>query len=31
LEAAKREAKKGFADEKMIVEKYVQKPRHIEV
>jgi 3-methylcrotonyl-CoA carboxylase alpha subunit len=31
LEACKREAKKGFADEKMILEKYVQKPRHIEV
>jgi 3-methylcrotonyl-CoA carboxylase alpha subunit len=31
LEAAKREAKKGFADEKMIIEKYVERPRHIEV
>lgn len=31
LESAKREAKKGFADDKMILEKYVEKPRHIEV
>jgi 3-methylcrotonyl-CoA carboxylase alpha subunit len=31
LEAAKREARKGFADEKMIIEKYVERPRHIEV
>jgi len=31
LEAAKREAMKGFADDNMLIEKYVQKPRHIEV
>jgi len=31
LEAAKREAKKSFNDEHMILEKYVVRPRHIEV
>lgn len=31
LEAAKREAKKGFNDDHMLIEKYVSKPRHIEV
>ena len=31
LDAAKREAKKGFNDDHMIVEKYVVHPRHIEV
>lgn len=31
LEACKREAMKGFSDSKMIVEKYVERPRHIEV
>lgn len=31
LDAAKREAKKSFNDEHMIVEKYVVRPRHIEV
>ena len=31
LDAAKREAKKGFNDDHMIVEKYVEHPRHIEV
>jgi 3-methylcrotonyl-CoA carboxylase alpha subunit len=31
LEAAKREAMKGFSDDHMIIEKYVTKPRHIEV
>lgn len=31
LEAAKREAMKGFNDDHMIIEKYVVHPRHIEV
>lgn len=31
LESAKNEAKKGFANDEMIIEKYVCKPRHIEV
>lgn len=31
LEAAKREALKGFNDEHMIIEKYVERPRHIEM
>lgn len=31
LDAAKREAKKSFADDHMIIEKYIEKPRHIEV
>lgn len=31
LDAAKREAMKGFSDDHMIIEKFVEKPRHIEV
>jgi 3-methylcrotonyl-CoA carboxylase alpha subunit len=31
LESAKREAKKSFSDDHMIIEKYIEKPRHIEV
>jgi 3-methylcrotonyl-CoA carboxylase alpha subunit len=31
LESAKREAMKSFGDEVMLLEKYVQTPRHIEV
>ncbi len=31
LESAKREAMKSFGDEVMLVEKYVENPRHIEV
>ena len=31
LDAAKREAMKGVNDDHMIVEKYVVRPRHIEV
>jgi 3-methylcrotonyl-CoA carboxylase alpha subunit len=31
LAAAKREAKAAFGDERVLVEKYVDKPRHIEV
>jgi 3-methylcrotonyl-CoA carboxylase alpha subunit len=31
LESAKNEAMKGFKDDHMIVEKYIAKPRHIEV
>lgn len=31
LEAAKNEAMKGFNDDHMIIEKYIEKPRHIEV
>ena len=31
LEAAKREGLKSFGDDHMLVEKYIQRPRHIEV
>lgn len=31
LEAAKREAIKNFSDDHIIIEKYIEKPRHIEV
>lgn len=31
LESAKGEAKKAFNDERVLVEKYITKPRHIEV
>jgi 3-methylcrotonyl-CoA carboxylase alpha subunit len=31
LEAAKREAIKNFSDDHVIIEKYIEKPRHIEV
>ena len=31
LESAKREAKASFGDERVLVEKYLQRPRHIEV
>ena len=31
LEAAKREAMKSFGDDHMLVEKYIEAPRHIEV
>ena len=31
LESAKREAMKGFSDDRMLIEKYVTSPRHIEV
>lgn len=31
LDAAKREAMKSFSDDHMLVEKYIEKPRHIEV
>lgn len=31
LEAAKRESKKSFGDDHMLIEKYIEKPRHIEV
>lgn len=31
LESAKREAMKAFGDEVMLLEKFVQKPRHVEV
>ncbi len=31
LESARREAKAAFGDDRMLVEKYVQNPRHIEV
>lgn len=31
LESAKNEAMKGFKDDHMILEKYIEKPRHIEV
>ncbi|OPX56877.1 3-methylcrotonyl-CoA carboxylase alpha subunit [Oceanospirillum multiglobuliferum] len=31
LEAAKREAMNGFGDDTMLVEKYLTKPRHVEI
>ena len=31
LESAKREALKSFGDEAMLLEKFVQEPRHVEV
>lgn len=31
MEAARREAMKGFGDDHMLIEKYIEKPRHIEV
>ena len=31
LNSAKNEAMKGFGDDHMIIEKYIEKPRHIEV
>lgn len=31
LESAKSEAKKSFNDDRVLVEKYITKPRHIEV
>ncbi|MGB3448344.1 MAG: acetyl-CoA carboxylase biotin carboxylase subunit [Xanthobacteraceae bacterium] len=31
LESARREAKAAFGDDRMLIEKYVQNPRHIEV
>ncbi|EJC98821.1 uncharacterized protein FOMMEDRAFT_114069 [Fomitiporia mediterranea MF3/22] len=31
LESARREAKKSFGDERVLVEKYIVRPRHIEV
>jgi 3-methylcrotonyl-CoA carboxylase alpha subunit len=31
LEAARREAKSAFGDERMLVERYLERPRHIEV
>ncbi|CAI2360113.1 unnamed protein product [Moneuplotes crassus] len=31
LEQAKREAMKSFSDDQMLVEKFIQKPKHIEV
>lgn len=31
LDAAKREAMKSFGDQHMLIEKYIERPRHIEV
>lgn len=31
LDAAKRESIKSFKDDHVIIEKYIEKPRHIEV
>src|SRR4051812_2388289 len=31
LESAKREAKKSFGDDRVLVEKYIVRPRHVEV
>ena len=31
LEASKREAKSAFGDERMLIERYLERPRHIEI
>lgn len=31
LESARREALKSFGDEVMLIEKFVERPRHVEV
>lgn len=31
LEGAKRESLKAFKDENVLIEKYIEKPRHIEI
>lgn len=31
LESAKREAKKSFSDDRVLVERYIVRPRHVEV
>ena len=31
LDACKREAMKGFADDAMLIEKFLTKPRHVEL
>ena len=31
LDAARREARNGFNDDRMLVEKFVEDPRHVEV
>lgn len=31
LESAKSESRKSFGDDRVLVEKYITKPRHIEV
>ena len=31
LDAAKNEALKGFKDDKVLIEKYITRPRHIEI
>ena len=31
LESAKREADKSFGDDRVLIEKYITRPRHIEV
>ena len=31
LDAAKREAMKGFADDDMLIEKFLTEPRHVEL
>ncbi len=31
LEAARNETRKGFADDRMFIERYVERPRHIEI
>lgn len=31
LESARREARKAFNDERVLVEKYIEQPRHVEV
>ena len=31
LESARREARKAFGDERVLVETYIERPRHVEV
>jgi 3-methylcrotonyl-CoA carboxylase alpha subunit len=31
LESARREARKAFGDDRVLVEKYIERPRHVEV
>ncbi len=31
FESAKREALKSFKDERVLIERYIERPRHIEV
>lgn len=31
LESAKRESKKSFSDDRMLIERYIKRSRHIEI